>query len=332
MTIAPALCCGRRPAVALWRCRGVFGHHWPTIRRPRRARWIVKDFKFHTGENNCRNCAGTIRRWATRQAMPVLLTLHGTTGTRSQVLLTPAFARRAVHRRRTAAGCEQVLHRSARRRWPWKVVQAVGRHAGQEFRPIQLRRHRRRAASPGDRRSRHPPSSSGHGQLRWARKGRPGCGARTYPDAAWMLWKCLHGFATDRNGQPQLDDAAPDPSIRSATIQSGTTATTPRRPRSLKAANVFFGIATSGGTLAYQMLAGTHEKADKLLNDRLERHRSPPTPTTRCISGIHRADFQRPQPNLERIQAGVAGRSIPADDERNLPETAASCEARPSSG
>src|SRR5260221_388405 len=41
------------------------------------------------------------------------------------------------------------------------------------------------------------------------------------------------------------------------------------QPRAWKTAQVFFGIATSGGTLNYQRLAPTREKADKLLDDRL---------------------------------------------------------------
>ena len=41
------------------------------------------------------------------------------------------------------------------------------------------------------------------------------------------------------------------------------------QPRALQVANVFFGIATNGGTLAYQKLAPTRELADKLLDQRL---------------------------------------------------------------
>ena len=41
------------------------------------------------------------------------------------------------------------------------------------------------------------------------------------------------------------------------------------QPRALQAANVFFGIATSGGTHAYHKLAPTREQADKLLDERL---------------------------------------------------------------
>ena len=37
----------------------------------------------------------------------------------------------------------------------------------------------------------------------------------------------------------------------------------------MKLASVFFGIATSGGTLNYQKLAPTREQADKLVDARL---------------------------------------------------------------
>src|SRR5258705_9996257 len=42
-----------------------------------------------------------------------------------------------------------------------------------------------------------------------------------------------------------------------------------QQPQSLRLANAFFGIATSGGTLPYQKLAPTREKADKLVDARL---------------------------------------------------------------
>src|SRR5262249_42125104 len=41
------------------------------------------------------------------------------------------------------------------------------------------------------------------------------------------------------------------------------------QPRSAHFASVFYGIATAGGTLAYQKLAPTREAADKLLDGRL---------------------------------------------------------------
>jgi len=41
------------------------------------------------------------------------------------------------------------------------------------------------------------------------------------------------------------------------------------QPSSARLASVFFGVATSGGTLAYQHLAPTREQADKLVDERL---------------------------------------------------------------
>src|SRR5258708_2283478 len=40
------------------------------------------------------------------------------------------------------------------------------------------------------------------------------------------------------------------------------------QPRSLRLASVFFGVATSGGTLAYQKIAPTRDKADKIVDER----------------------------------------------------------------
>jgi homoserine O-acetyltransferase len=90
------------------------------------------------------------------------------------------------------------------------------------------------------------------------------------------------------------------------------------QPRGLKVANVFYGIATNGGTLAYQKLAPTREKADKLLNDRLA------APFAADANDfMYQWDSSRdynPSPGLERIQAMVLAINS-ADDERNPPET-----------
>ena len=81
---------------------------------------------------------------------------------------------------------------------------------------------------------------------------------------------------------------------------------------------MFFGIATSGGTLAYQNLAPTQDKADALVDRRLA------TPITADANDfIYQFDASRgynPAPMLDRIQAGVLAINS-ADDERNPPET-----------
>jgi len=90
------------------------------------------------------------------------------------------------------------------------------------------------------------------------------------------------------------------------------------QPRAAKAANVFFGIATSGGTLAYQQQAPTREAADKLLDSRLN------APFTADANDLlyqweSSADYDA-SPQLDRIKAALLVINS-ADDERNPPET-----------
>ncbi len=90
------------------------------------------------------------------------------------------------------------------------------------------------------------------------------------------------------------------------------------QPRSLKIASVFFGIATSGGTLRYQKVAPTRELADKLVDARLA------APLTADANDFlwawgSSADYD-PAPALDRIKATVLAINA-ADDERNPPET-----------
>jgi homoserine O-acetyltransferase/O-succinyltransferase len=89
------------------------------------------------------------------------------------------------------------------------------------------------------------------------------------------------------------------------------------QPKGLRAANAFFGIATSGGTLAYQKMAPTREAADKLLDARLA---APFTPDANDF--MYQWESSRdynPAPDLERIRAPLLAINS-ADDERNPPE------------
>jgi homoserine O-acetyltransferase/O-succinyltransferase len=90
------------------------------------------------------------------------------------------------------------------------------------------------------------------------------------------------------------------------------------QPKAFRVANVFYGIATSGGTLAYQKLAPTREKADQLLDSRLA------APFTADANDtLYQWDASRdydPSPGLEHIQAALLAINS-ADDERNPLET-----------
>jgi homoserine O-acetyltransferase len=90
------------------------------------------------------------------------------------------------------------------------------------------------------------------------------------------------------------------------------------QPKAVRTANAFFGIATSGGSIAYQVQAPTREKADALLAERLA------APFTMDANDfLYQWDSSRdynPAPKLAAITAPVLAINS-ADDERNPPET-----------
>ena len=90
------------------------------------------------------------------------------------------------------------------------------------------------------------------------------------------------------------------------------------QPRTLKTANVFFGVATIGGTLAYQKAAPTREAADKLLDQRLAAPFN--ADANDFLYQYESSRDYNPSPKLERIEAALLAINS-ADDERNPPET-----------
>jgi homoserine O-acetyltransferase len=89
------------------------------------------------------------------------------------------------------------------------------------------------------------------------------------------------------------------------------------QPKAMRYANVFFGITTIGGTLAYQKLAPNREAADKLVAQRM----SAPF-NVDANDFVYQWDSSRDynaSPGLERITAPLLAINA-ADDERNPPE------------
>ena len=90
------------------------------------------------------------------------------------------------------------------------------------------------------------------------------------------------------------------------------------QPRMMKYAVAAYGFATSGGTIAYQTLAPTAEKADKMVDDRLA------TPVTADANDFiyqwQASHDYNPSNGLERIEATLLAINA-EDDERNPPET-----------
>jgi len=90
------------------------------------------------------------------------------------------------------------------------------------------------------------------------------------------------------------------------------------QPQSVKVAATMYAVATNGGTLAYQKLAPTGAAADKLVDERLAA-----AFTADANDYVYAWDSSRdydPAPNLEKIEAPVLVINA-ADDERNPPET-----------
>jgi homoserine O-acetyltransferase len=90
------------------------------------------------------------------------------------------------------------------------------------------------------------------------------------------------------------------------------------QPRSLRYANVFFVLATNGGTRALQKLAPTRAAADKVVDDRLAAR--PPRDANDFIYQYDSARDYDPEPGLDRIEAALLAVNS-ADDERNPAET-----------
>ena len=90
-----------------------------------------------------------------------------------------------------------------------------------------------------------------------------------------------------------------------------------QQPRSLKLAQVYFSVATSGGTPAIYRAAPTRQKADQILDQRLAQDT-----TADANDVIYQMEGSRdydPAPRLESIQARVLAINS-ADDERNPAE------------
>jgi homoserine O-acetyltransferase len=90
------------------------------------------------------------------------------------------------------------------------------------------------------------------------------------------------------------------------------------QPRMMKYAVTAFGIATGGGTLAYQMLAPTAAQADKMVEDRLA-HASKADANDFIYQWDASHDYDA-APALDKIEATLLAINS-ADDERNPPET-----------
>ena len=275
---------------------------------PNEGTWIARDFRFHTGEvmPELRLHYKTIGE---PSGEPVLI-LHGTTGSGAS-MLSPAFAGELF-------GPGQPLDAS---KYFIVLPDAIGH--GKSSKPSDGMRAKFPRYNYDDMvAAQYKLVSEGLG-IRHARLviGNSMGGMHTW------IWGVSHPDFMDalapmaaqptpmasRNWMTRrliIDAIRNDPDWKDGNYTA--------QPRAFQVATVFYGIATNGGTLAYQKMAPTREAADKLVNDRLA---APFTADANDV--LYMWDSSRdynPSPGLERIQAVLMAINS-ADDERNPPET-----------
>jgi homoserine O-acetyltransferase len=275
---------------------------------PKQGDWIARDFKFHTGEvmPELRLHYTTI---GDPSGQPVLV-LHGTTGSGAS-MLTPAFAGELF-------GSGQPLDAAK-----YYIILPDGIGHGKSSKPsdgLRTKFPRYDYADMVDAHYRLLKEGLGVSHLRLVIGNSMG-GMHTwlwgekYPDFMDALapMAAQPTAMSSRNWMMRrliTDTIRNDPDWKDGNYTA--------QPRALKAAVVFFGVATSGGTLAYQKLAPTREKADKLLDERLAASFTADANDT-LYQWESSGDYD-PSPGLARITAMLLAINA-ADDERNPPET-----------
>jgi homoserine O-acetyltransferase len=275
---------------------------------PKQGDWIARDFKFHSGEvmPELRLHYTTIGE---PSGQPVLV-LHGTTGSAAS-MLTPSFAGELF-------GAGQPLDAAK-----YYIIIPDGIGHGKSSKPsdgLRAKFPKYDYADMVDAQYRLLKEGLGVSHLRLVIGNSMG-GMHTwlwgerYPDFMDALapMAAQPTAMSSRNWMMRrliIDSIRNDPDWKDGNYTT--------QPRAFKTAAVFFAIATSGGTLAYQKMAPTREKADKLLDERLA---APFTADANDYlyqweaSGDYDAS-----PGLARITAALLAINS-ADDERNPPET-----------
>jgi homoserine O-acetyltransferase len=275
---------------------------------PKEGDWIAKNFRFHTGEvmPELKLHYATVGE---PTGHPVLI-LHGTAGSGAS-MLTPAFAGELF-------GPGQPLDAS---KHYIIVPDAIG--AGKSSKPSDGLRaqfprynyadmiaaqHRLVSEGLGIRHLRLVLGNSMGGMQTWL-------WGETYPQFmdALVPMAAQPTAMSSRNWMMRrmmIDAIRNDPAWMNGNYTT--------QPPAIRIANVFYGIATNGGSLAYQQMAPTREKADKLLDDRLA------APFTADANDFlyqweSSGDYDA-APGLGKIEAALLAINS-ADDERNPPET-----------
>jgi homoserine O-acetyltransferase len=274
---------------------------------PQEGSWVVRDFRFHTGE-----VLPALRLHYTTVGAPTgepVLILHGTTGSGTG-MLNPGFAGELF-------GPGQPLDAT---RYYLILPDAIG--TGKSTKPSDGLR----ASFPqynyddmADAQYRLVTEHLGVRHLRlvlgWSMGGmHTWIWAQKYPNVMDVAVP-MASLPTEMSGRNWMMRRLIIDAIRNDPEWMNGHYTT--QPRSLQFASVFYAIGTNGGNQALYKATPTREKADELLNQRL----SAPFRGD-ANDHLYQWDASRDynaSPGLERIQATLLAINS-ADDERNPPE------------
>jgi homoserine O-acetyltransferase len=274
---------------------------------PREGSWVVRDFRFHTGET-----LPELRLNYTTVGEPTgepVLVLHGTTGS-AATMLTPGFGGELF-------GPGQALDA---RRYYVILPDAIG--TGKSSKPsdgLRAKFPQYNYDDMVDAQYRLVKEHLGVKHLRLVIGNSMG-GMQTwiwgqrYPAFmdALVPMASLPTEMASRNWIMRrliVDSIRNDPEWMNGNYT--------KQPRSAQFASVFYAFASNGGTQALYKAAPTREKADQLLNQRLSAPFSGD-----ANDYLYQWDSSRdynPSPGLEKIQAALLAINS-ADDERNPPE------------
>ncbi len=275
---------------------------------PKEADWIAKDFRFHTG-----HVMPELKLHYTTIGEPSgqpVLVLHGTAGS-ARSMLTPGFAGELF-------GAGQALDAGK-----YYIIIPDGIGHGASSKPSDGMRtafpkynyddmvdaqHRLITEGLGIKHLRLVIGNSMGGMHAWI------WGSK-YPDAMDALVP-MAAQPTEMSARNWMMRRMMVETVRADPDYKGGNYTS--QPGMMKYASVMFGIATAGGTLAYQQLAPTAAAADKNVDDRLK------APFVADANDfIYQWESSRDynaSAALEKIAASVLAINA-ADDERNPPET-----------
>ena len=275
---------------------------------PKQGEWVAKDFKFHTGETmpELRLAYTTVGE---PTGQPVLL-LHGTSGSAAS-MLTPAFAGELFGAGQPLDATKHYIIIPDNLGHGKSAKPSDGLKANfprYNYADMVAAQHRLVTEGLGLKHLRMVIGNSMGGMHTWL-------WGTTHPEVMDALVP-MAAQPTAMSSRNWMMRRLIVDSIRNDPDWKGGDYTT--QPKSARTAAVFYGIATNGGTLAYQKTAPTRALADKLLDDRLA------APFTADANDFLYAwessgDYDA-APGLSRVTARLLAINS-ADDERNPPET-----------